>query len=429
MSLAFPTVILDEFQDTNAGQWGVVKELGKSSILIALADPEQSIYGFTGADPDRRIGDYREYSKPKEFNLAGASHRSTETDIVEFGKDVLKGEFRSSARYEGIKIIDYNPNINQAFYALKAQICSARRRLNERKPKDWSLAILVPTKKMMQQVSDKLRQADPEIIHHASTDIEGAILAAEILAFLLQPELSKGNIHELLDLLRNFFRGKGGDTPTVTAIREAKTIGKASEKAVECKNAGKDLPKNSIIRAISKAYQRCRRLKFLGDPEKDWSSVMDILQNSGCRRLREVAKEAGNFRILGRRTQLREALSQAWRETGAYTDALDIVRKSFIQEHFARSRKPNTGIVVMNMHKAKGHQFDEVIIFEGWPRRKGGVIVSNSDRIVRSNIGENGSSDTEQEKQNLYVSITRAKVRTTIMTPKNNRCILLPKRY
>ena len=397
---------------------------------VALADPEQSIYGFTGADPNRRINDYREFANPQEFNFADANHRSTETDIVEFGKDVLKGEFRNSVWYEGIKIIDYKPNKNQAFHALKGKIRSARRRLTQQKPEDWSLAVLTPTKKLMEQVSDKLSQSDPEIIHHVSIDIEEAMLAMEILAFLLQPASSEGDIHEFLDLLRNFFYGKGGnDIPTQTAMKEAQKIERAAKKAVEYKNTGKNLPQNSIVHPISNSYQECRDIKFLGDPEKDWLSVRNILQDSGCRRLREVAEKARNIRILGRGTQLRKALSQAWRETEAYTDALDIVRKSFTQEHFARSRKPETGIVVMNMHKAKGHQFDEVIIFEGWPRRTGDAIVSNPDRVVRGNIRNNGSYHAAQARENLYVSITRSKLRTTIMTPKNDRCILLPRRY
>ena len=51
ISSAYPVIILDEFQDTNPAEWRLMQALGKWSTLIALADPDQRIYEFRGADP------------------------------------------------------------------------------------------------------------------------------------------------------------------------------------------------------------------------------------------------------------------------------------------------------------------------------------------------------------------------------------------
>ena len=51
LSQAYPVVLVDEFQDTDAIQWEII-HLGfvGSSTVVLIGDPKQSIYGFRGAD-------------------------------------------------------------------------------------------------------------------------------------------------------------------------------------------------------------------------------------------------------------------------------------------------------------------------------------------------------------------------------------------
>lgn len=425
ISNAYPFIILDEFQDTNPEQWSVVKALGVDSTLIALADPEQRIFDFIGADPERLIHFQNEFH-PSVHDLSQANHRSQGTEIALFGNDILSGSF-PKLNYDGIDFVEFPSNETQAFSALVVQVIQARKRLAKSGKRDWSLAILVPTKKMTQSVSDALRKpfgSVPPISHTAIMDMDGPILAAEIIAFLLQKSSHNTAFDELVYLMCNYFQGCGGSAPTKSNLEKAEKLSNALIKWNNDIAVGKTPKAKSILKKISDIYQKVMALEFAGDPDKDWLMVRAVLEKGDCPRLQQIAKQARNIRLLERGTQLRQSLTRDWLDNGAYKNALDITRRAFVQEHFSTTQRPETGVLVMNMHKAKGKQFDEVIIFEGWPRRFNREIVANPDRIVNNN---QRTSDMSQARQNLRVSVTRAKRRTTILTPEDDPCVLLPR--
>ncbi len=419
----YPVIILDEFQDTNAGQWRVVQALGEHSTLLTLADPEQRIYDWIGADPER-LNHFKAAFAPTEVDLSTDNHRSAGTDIAAFGNDILKGEFREEP-YIGVELLVYPPNENEAYSGLVTTTYKARKRLVNGGQKDWSLAILVPTKKMTRLVSDAFRSplaGMKEIPHTAAIEMEAAILGAEIIAFLMQPDTDGRHFEQFVGLLRNYFHGKGGNTPTKGDLKEAENIQKAYDEWLARQAAEKAIRQNSILVNIFAVYAATRALNFTGDPDQDWRAVRRILEEGECPRLKGLAGEVRNVRLLARGTQLRVELAQDWRDNGVYANALAITQQAFVREHFASNSQPETGVVIMNMHKAKGKQFDEVIVFEGWPRVARRKIVANPDRIVRGNMLENAD---DQARQNLRVSVTRGKLRTTILTPNSDPCILL----
>jgi len=391
--------------------------------LIALADQEQRIFDFIGADPER-LNHFKADFAPTVHDLAGDNHRSKGTEIALFGNDILTGNFRQN-EYIGIRYELFESNTNQAYTSLVGQVLQARKRLIRYGRRDWSLAILVPTKKMTRMVSDILCEPFkniPTISHTAAVHMEGPILAAEIIAFLLQRRGHDGCFDEFVELLCSYFHGRGGATPTKGDMNEAGRFRGALATWNECIAKGKPPPGNSVLKGAYAVYQAAAALIFTGDPDADWVAVRGVLDAGACQRLKEVAKDVRNVRLLERGTQFRQGLAQDWREIGGYSNALAITRQSFVQEHFATAHKPESGVVVMNMHKAKGKQFDEVIIFEGWPKRVKNKVVGNPDRIVPGNFRDGAMM---QARQNFRVSVTRAKIRTTIMTPKDDVCVLL----
>ncbi len=97
----FRYFMVDEFQDTNSLQYGILKKLtlyeGSSRNLCVVGDDAQSIYAFRGATIDNILDFEKDFKDMKTFKLE-QNYRSTHfivraaNDIISFNKKQIKKE-------------------------------------------------------------------------------------------------------------------------------------------------------------------------------------------------------------------------------------------------------------------------------------------------------------------------------------------------
>lgn len=413
---SYPIIILDEFQDTNAHEWKLIQLLGKHSRLIALADADQRIYEFRGADP-KRIGEFIELFNPAKFDFGEENNRSNGTDIAIFGNDLLTGANKAKT-YQNVVILKYPIRQGNGLHLdVKLECFRAAKRLRDTGKKDWSLAILVPSRQLMLDVSDVLSAEQslandkkfPALSHEVALETNGPALAAVIIAGLLEGTATKTETaHRMISGLCGHMRGRKGNEPV--AQGELQLAGALGNFVVtgSIRGSKRKLVADECLR-VAAARQE---MQLSGDPTDDWLAIRKLLADSSAQAIQKVAEDARYLRLLHKGAFLGSQLSELWRKHGDYNGATALVQGALLQEHFAASTKLWTGIHVMTIHKSKGKEFDEVIIYEG----------SYQGRIIRANASER---DIAQARLALRVAVTRAMKRTTILTPARDACAFL----
>lgn len=416
ISNSYPLVILDEFQDTNSDEWELIQVLGQRSTLIALADAEQRIYEFRGADP-ARIGQFISHFAPKQFDFGIENNRSKGTDIVQFGNDVLTGK-NIGKSYKNV-LSSYYPYRNGygAHFDLKLAVFRTRKKMVDLGRKDWSIAVLVPSKKLMLEVSDFLDSAQslpknktfPRIAHEVALETAGPSLAAVLFSELL--ELGSRKQMQATNLIKSICdhsRGRKGNEPP------SKDILALTDALLEYTETGKVLgsKRKAVIKECEDIAKKCNELDFSGNPIEDWMLVRKILDGKDSDVLKQLVSDSNYLRLMHKGSELRSSLGNLWRSHGNYTGAVQAVKTSLLQEHFSSSSKVWRGIHVMTIHKSKGKEFDEVIIYEGRFHGKIGNRQDDKKRLYQARL-------------NFRVAVTRAKENVTILTPENDICIFL----
>ena len=401
----YPVIIVDEFQDTDINEWKFIKALGKYSTIIALADPEQRIYDFRGASV-KRIAKYIERFEPKVFDFEQENNRSTGKDITKFGNDLLLGKNKGKT-YNDVIINKYSFNRPEPNKMLKLNILTAIRRLKTGTGADWSIAILVRSKKMMLSVSAYLSSQTSlaPIYHEVAIDPNGPALAGVVITGLMEP-VQFNQLEITANDLINHIRGRSGEKVAVSAIEFVNAISRYLQ-------SGKVTGKKRVLflTELANIIEQRKKLIFTGVPEADWLAVRKLFQYCESEYLKHVFEDAKYLRLLNKGAILSERLSAKWRTVQSYDGAKSAIEDALLQEHFIAAQTSYKGVHVMTLHKSKGKEFDEVFIWEDFHNP---LVHADSDE-----------KQLNESRYLLRVGATRAREKTTFLTVQSRPCILL----
>jgi DNA helicase-2/ATP-dependent DNA helicase PcrA len=398
---AFRYILVDEYQDTNHAQYRLLQLLAQQHHnVFAVGDPDQSIYGFRGADI-RNVLEF-EHDFPGSYTIAlEQNYRSTQ-HILDAANGVIRHNRERKEKNlwselgdgDPVRVVEVEDEHAEARY-VAAEIAL----LVEEGFSGSEVAVFYRTNAQSRVLEDVLvRQGIAYQVIGGPRFYERAEVK-DLVAYLQVLD----NPYDAVSLLRiaNRPRRGIGDTSLArlqtwadqreislweaTAEAEMAGVGAAPQKALKAFRA--------TIESLMSAVQEFEV------PEL----IEEVLRRSGYLESLEAER---TIEAQGRIENLEELLSVAreWRE---HTETEDKTLSAFLQEISLYSdqdaiRGDTSLVTLMTLHNAKGLEFRAVYLIgmeEG--------IFPHSRSIEEQGI--------EEERRLCYVGMTRAQERLTLL--------------
>lgn len=397
----YPLVIVDEFQDTDDDQWRIIQQFLKTTDVFCLADPEQRIFEYRENVDPHRIEALREQVKPAEFDLGGDNHRSPTAEILQFADAVLHNR-PPLPKTSDVLVVNYRGNtFGATVHAAVVWIFSKLRKEGVERP---CVAVLCRSNPFVAQLSAILseehsyrKQALKPVEHDVLWDADLSAAAAQVVGSILEwpVKAPRDAIHGSLEMIANYYRIKNAETPSNAAAESVRKF----EEAAKAVSDGKTPKIKAAKELLATAAEG---LKFTGDAVEDWRLARRVLQNITL--LNELFREARMVRLFRATDALGGGLSELWLAAGNYAGACALVKRILDRERLLSADRDPQGCVLMTIHKAKGKEFDGVVLVEG----------SFSSQFFDTNREQ---PPYQRSRRLLRVGITRAKKQVTMVRP------------
>lgn len=410
----FDHLLVDEYQDTNAIQYRIVKALAAAHRnLCVVGDDDQSIYGFRGAELAHILRFKSDWPEAKIVRLE-LNYRSTRqivdwaNRLIAFNKLRHHKTLRARTRGPQPRILQLEDEAEEA-KAVVDEIAS-RIRTKRRRPRDF--AVLCRTNEQPRAFELEFRRAKVPYVLLGGTSFYDRKEVRDVLAYLKLLVNPRDEV-SLLRIINVPARGIG-QTTVRRLLDEALSRGKpvwdvlpkagkldglspAACRAVDAfrgligqyRKLAKDLAPADLIRRLiaEVAYQDelARLYPNADDQQARWAAVEELVNAAAGYRQRASGPTLAGF--------LQEIALSGTEEEKDKESLLD-----------------RNAVALMTLHSAKGLEFTEV------------YLVGMEEGLLphRHSISAAGSA-VDEERRLCYVGVTRARRRLTLSLSLSRR--------
>lgn len=399
----FDHILVDEYQDTNASQYRIIKAMAQHhQNLCVVGDDDQSIYGFRGAEVEHILSFGKDWPQSKLVNLE-MNYRST-GPIIDYANRLISFNLQRhdksliSGRPAGVPPVI----MQQANETKEAQeiVLSIRNRLKQPGVEPGDFAILFRTNEQPRPFETELRKAKLPYVLIGGYSFFDRKEVKDILAFLRLLEDSNDEL-SLRRIINTPPRGLGN-----------KVVEKLLQHAADRKIELWDIVSNPAVRpALSKAalagLDRLNQLITGGMKESLVDQARSLIERVGYRQeierlyVEPLDREARWANV----EQIVNAIGQYEKDSkkpnlNEFIDQL-MLDESQMQDEKEKQLGRNA-IALMTLHSAKGLEFPEV------------YLVGLEEGILPHHRSLESDIAVDEERRLCYVGVTRAEERLTL---------------
>jgi ATP-dependent DNA helicase UvrD/PcrA len=137
--------------------------------------------------------------------------------------------------------------------------------------------------------------------------------------------------------------------------------------------------------------------------------VKRLLRASGDPNLTQIARHLDYLIAFRRGKRISASLTDVWQRDGQYTNARQLLDTALTQDQLLDGSDDPDGLQLMTIHKAKGKQFDGVVV----------IRQSHHDgkKLISTFVWKGDKPPYHRSRKILHVAVTRAKIHTLILDP------------